>query len=66
MVQWNSGVGEIHQFGRDVWQCMYHLFQNKGAVDVKDDRALSSTSSITKFAIVTDTGDPIAVPCLCW
>ena len=27
------------------------------------DRALSSMSSITRFATTTDTGDPIAVPC---
>ena len=28
--------------------------------------ALSSTSSITRFTTVTDTGDPIAVPKVCW
>ena len=28
--------------------------------------ALSSTSSITRFATVTNTGDPIAVPKVCW
>ena len=30
------------------------------------DTALSSMSSITRLAITTDTGYPIAVPCICW
>ena len=30
------------------------------------DSALSSMSSITRLATTTDTGDPIAVPCICW
>ena len=36
-------------------------FQNLGGIFVVA-RALSSTSSMTRFATVTDTGDPIAVP----
>ncbi len=41
-----------------------YFFQN-GSLDGKDVRALSSTSSMTRSATVTDTGDPIAVPNVC-
>ncbi len=30
------------------------------------DRALDSTSSMTKSAATTETGDPMAVPWICW
>ena len=41
----------------------YH-FQNLGGVSVVA-RALSSTSSITRLAIITETGEPMAVPKVC-
>ena len=42
-----------------------YLFQKGGGCEYVD-RALCSTSSMTRFATVTDTGDPIAVPKDCW
>ena len=41
-----------------------YLLQNRGGV-WKVDSASCSTSSITRFATTTDTGDPIAVPWIC-
>ena len=38
-----------------------HSLKNLGGISVVA-RALSSTSSMTKLATVTDTGDPMAVP----
>ena len=42
-----------------------YCFQKHG-VGVYVDRARSSTSSMTIFAIVTDAGEPTAVPEICW
>ena len=42
-----------------------YLFQNNG-LWVQVESALSSTSSITKSATVTETGDHIAMPKVCW
>ena len=42
-----------------------YLFQNNG-LWVQVESALSSTSSITRSATVTVTGNPIAVSKVCW
>ena len=50
--------------GRAVNVSSTYRFQKVGGCE-QVLRALSSTSSITRFATVTDTGDPIAVPKIC-
>ena len=42
-----------------------YLFQKDGGCGYID-KALCSTSSMTRFTTVTDTGDPMAVPKDCW
>ena len=42
----------------------YH-FQNLGGWGCVE-RALDSMSSMTKSAATTETGDPMAVPWICW
>ena len=42
-----------------------YRFQNLGGWGYVE-RALDSTSSMTKSAATTETGDPIAVPWICW
>ena len=42
-----------------------YLLQKRGGV-WKEDRALHSMSSITRFATTTDTAEPMAVPWTCW
>ena len=51
--------------GRAVKVSSTYRFQ-KGGWIVQEVRALCSTSSITRLATVTETGDPIAVPKTCW
>ena len=42
-----------------------YRFQNMGGREYVE-RALDSTSFMTKSAATTETGDPIAVPWICW
>ena len=42
-----------------------YRFQNLGGWGYVD-RALDSTSSMTNSAATTETGDPMAVPWICW
>ena len=52
--------------GRAVNVSSTYRFQNGGDGCGQVLSALSSMSSMRRFATVTDTGDPIAVPKICW
>ena len=45
--------------------CTYH-FQNLGGWGGCVERALDSMTSMTESATTTETGEPMAVPWICW
>ena len=42
-----------------------YIFQNN-SLGVQEESALSSMTFITRSATMTETGDPIAIPKVCW
>ena len=73
IVNWTNGLMEFKWWwNARIWSndradrvSSTYLFQNNG-LWVQVDSVLSSTSSMTRSATVTVTGNPIAVPKVCW